>query len=62
MEMENKLLNCRDCDYTQRIYSGKYGFNDSVYSIIVANYKIVSFFLGLVNKIYKLYNFSYYLI
>jgi hypothetical protein len=62
MEMEYKLLNCRNSDYTQRIYSGKYSFNDSIYSIIVANYKIVSFFLGLINQIYKLQIFSYYLI
>jgi hypothetical protein len=54
MGIEYKLLNCRNSDYTQRIYNGKYGFNDSIYSIIVANYKIVSFFLGLINKIYKL--------
>ncbi len=52
--MEYKLLNCRNSDYTQRIYSGKYGFNDSVYSIIVSTYKVVSFFLDLINKIYKL--------
>ncbi len=52
--MEYKLLNCRNSDYTQRSYSGKYGFNDSIYSIIVATYKIVSFFLSLINKICKL--------
>jgi hypothetical protein len=43
--MEERLLNCRNSNYTQRSYSGKYGFDDKIYSVTPADYKTVNFFI-----------------
>ncbi len=52
LNMKGILLNCRNSDYNQNSYSGKYGFNDRIYSIIAASYKIVSLnFLRLINRV-----------